>query len=397
MNLALPTCAALLLVAPLLTQAPAAPTRLHIPAGQWSVRDLLTHAEQALRTPIAADATELALASAEPVGLQFDLTLDPERGYEALAALLSTRGLLLSKDDKGNTEVRATPRGNPDWVSERAVPTTLADLLDHPHRHSTVRVTLQTTSKPDMLINMLRMAAATGSATPTCEQAENGIVCTGTAAAALLAVTQLAVFDPLFASSLPQRTPISIVSTAKGGPVELTAGEHGVPELVALLAKNQGINIVMSPAVAKLTNPVPVAKAEALDFATGANRLTTLLWQHHVLFLELDVRHGLYEVVLVDNPRQAPGVVRASQRTVEAALAAADCAMYISVPFTAKNLDAGQLMEHVRTAMRAADPRAVSLISIWSTENGVWITGLSPQVAGLLRKLQAADLAQARR
>ena len=303
MKLARYTCAALWLVAPLLTQAPAAGARLHIPAGQWSVRDLLTHAEQALRTPIAADASELALGSAEPVGLQFDLILDPERGYEALAALLSTRGLLLSRDGEGNTEVRATPRGNPDWVSERAVSTTLADLLDHPNRHGTVRVALPTTTKADMLINLLRPAAATGGATPTCEQAENSIVCTGTAAAVLLAVNQVAVFDPVFAGALPQQAPISIVSAAKGGPVELPAGEHRVPTLVALLAKNAGVNIVMSPAVAKLTSPVTVAKAETLDFATGANRLTTLLWDHRVLFLELDVRHWLYEVVLVDNLR----------------------------------------------------------------------------------------------
>lgn len=385
------TCAALLLVAPLLAQTPAPAARLHIPAGTWSVRDLLTQAEQALRTPIVAEPAELALGSATAVRLQNDLVLDPEHGREAIAALLATRGLLLTRDAAGRTEVKAAPRGKPDWLRERAVPTTVAELLEHPFRNGVVRVELATTASADMLTNLLRVAAATGNPTPTCEAAGKGIACTGTSEAVRLAVTQLAAIDPQFAAVLQPPPPVSIVGNAKLRAVELTAGEHPITDLVDLLAANVGINVVLAPAVAAATKTVVVEKPLQLGLQNGPIALTTLLWQQRVLFLELDVRHGLYEVVLVDDPRQVPAVGRASRRTVDEALAAADCVMFVAVPFAARHLDNAQIMAHLRAAMGNANPKDGGFLSALGTENGVLITGLSPQVAALLRELQTAD------
>jgi hypothetical protein len=390
MNLVRSSCAALLLVAPLFAQTPAAP-KLHIPAGDWTVRDLLTHTEQALRTPIAADAAELAQATAERIRLQFPLALDPAHGQEALAALLSTRGLLLARGEGGRPEVRATPKGKPDWLRERAVASPVQDLLDHPFRHGVVRTELRTSVDVPMLNNMLRISAAGGAATPICEAAKEGIVCIGTSDAVRHAIAQVAAMDPQFATTLQPAGPVSIVSTAKGVPVELPAGEHRIADVVDLLARCSGFNIVLSPALAASAAKIKVAKAQQFDWQRGPNGLTTLLWQHHVLLLELDVRHGLYEVVLVDNPKQAPAVTRAAARTVEQALAAADCVLYIGVRFKAQHLDSTQLMNHVRLTMQAAAQESSVFTTVLAMPDGLLITGLSPVVAELLQKLQAAD------
>lgn len=391
MNALRHTCAALLLVAPLFAQAPATNQKLHIPAGDWTVRDLVTHAEQALRTPITADASELARATAEHIRLQFPLALDPEHGQEALAALLSSRGLLLTRGAGGRTEVRATPKGHPEWLRDSAAPSTVQELLDHPFRHGVVRTELRTSVAVPMLTNMLRVSAAGGAAVPICEAAEHGITCIGTSDAVRHAITQVAAMDPQFAATLQPTGPISIVNAAKGGPVELLAGEHPIADLVDLLARNGGINIVQSPAVAAITAQATVQEKQQLDWQHGPNTLTTLLWQHHVLLLELDVRHGLYEAVLVANPTQQPAVSRASQRTVEEALAAAGCVAFITVHFEARSLDSTQLMNTVRQAMRGVAQNSGGSMTAIATPSGLQITGLSPRVAELLTTLQAAD------
>ena len=393
MNCLRQTCAALLLASPLFAQNSAAPARLHIPAGTWSVRDLLTHAEQALRTPILADANELALADAAPVRLQVELTLDPELGREALSALLGTRGVLLTRSEGGQIEARATPRGTPEWLLERAVPTKLLSLLEHPHRDSVVRVELQTTQPIGVLTSLLGFTAATGGATPICTPIAGGIACTGTSDAVLGAVTQLAAVDPQFAAMLKPLPPMSILGSARSVTVELKAGAHPLPELVDLLAKSSGINVVMSPAVAACATKVEMEKARSLDFRTGADTLTTLLWANQVLLLELDVRHGLYEAVLVENQRQMPALVRASRRTVEEALEATNCVMYVAVPWQPEHLDADASMVIVRNAVKSAAP-GIGTLLVLGVPDGLLLAGLSPQVAALLRELRAADKAQ---
>lgn len=390
MNTIRSTCAALLLVAPLFAQAPAKPM-LHLPAGDWTVRDLLTHAEQALRTPIAADAAELAQATGERIRLQFPMRLHPEHGQEAIAALLSARGLLLTRGADGQPEVRATPKGRPQWLRERAVPCSVQELLDHPFRHGVVRTELRTSVQAPMLTEMLRMSAASGAATPLCEAMADGIVCTGTSDAVRLAITQVAALDPQVAATLQPADPVSIVSMAKGKAVELPAGEHRLTDLVDLMAKNAGINIGMSPALAASTTKAMVATAQQLDWQHGANVLTKLLWQHRVLFLELDVRHGLYEAVLVENPRQAPPMTRASTRTVDEAIAAADITMYVSVQWKAKHLGIDKRMELVREAMRGGDANGIGMFTACGTPDGLLLSGMSPQIAQLLTSLQAAD------
>ena len=393
MNLLLPTCAPLLLLAAAFAQAPAARPQLHIPAGDWSVRDLLTQAEQALRTPIVADDEELAQASAPRVQLQFPLALDPEHGRDALAALLTTRGLLLTRDPKGRTEVKAVPRGRADWLAERAVPTTVQALLDHPHRDSIVKVPLQTATPMEVVRNLLRMTAPRSGPAPTLEAHDGGILCTGTSDAVRHAVLQLAAMDPAFAATLAPNAASDLVYATKGGAVELAAGEYLLADLVQLLGRQSGVNIVLSPAVQEQTAKVRVAGAQHLDARTGANVLTTLLWQERVLVLDLDVRHGLYEAVLVADPRQMPAPARASTRTVEEALAAADGVAYIAVKFTAQHLDPTQLMGIVRETMQAAPPGQMGTI-VSTVPDGLWITGLSPTVAPLLAKLRAADEAR---
>lgn len=393
MNFLLPSCAPLLLLAAAFAQAPAARPQLHIPAGDWSVRDLLTHAEQALRTPIVADDEELALASAPRIRLQFPLALDPTHGRDALAALLTTRGLLLTRDPMGRTEVKAVPRACADWLTERAAPTTVQALLDHPHRDSVVQVPLRTATPLEVVQSLLRMSAARSGPAPTLAKHEGGILCTGTSEAVRHTVLQLAAMDPAFAATLDQRSSVDIVNTAKGGTVELPAGEHSLADVLDLLARNGGVNIVRSPAVQAQTTKVKVGKPQSLDARTGANVLTTLLWQERVLVLDLDVRHGLYEAVLVDDPRQMPAPARASARTVDEALAAADSVAYIAVKFTVQHLDATHLMGIVRETMQAAPAGQMGTI-VSTVPDGLWITGLTPTVAPLLAKLRAADEAR---
>ena len=384
------TCAALLLVAPLFAQAPATPT-LHIPAGDWTVRDLLTQAEQALRTPITADATELAQATAERIRLQFPLALDPAHGQEAIAALLSARGLLLTRGANGAPEVRATPKGKPEWLREHAVPCTLQELLDYPFRHGVVRTELRTSVQAQMLTEMLRMSAASGAATPSCEAVRDGIACTGTSDAVRHAITQVAALDPQFAAALPQASHVSIVGGKKGDAVALPAGDHPLVDVVDVLAKNGGFNIVLSPTLAASAAKLTTAKAQQFDWQHGPGALTTLLWQHRVLLLELDVRHGLYEAVLVENQRQAPPMTRASTRTVDEAIAAADCTMFIAVQWKAKHLGIDKRMELVRAAMGGGDPSGIGMFTACGTPDGLLLSGLSPQIAKLLKALQAAD------
>ena len=383
--------AATLLVAALSAQD--VPADGSIPAGAWTVRELLARAEQALDLEITADPQQLAAATTEPLRLQYPVKLDAGSGREAVAALLSTRGLLLVDDNRGDLTVKATPNGAPGWLREVAVDCTVRELLDFPHRHAVVRVELDSTVPAELLHTQLRTATVVTSdvGVPIVEPGRGGMVLTGPAAAVRHAVAIGATMDPGIASEFTApEPPIAILSSARGGTVELAAGTHSLRHLVDLLAKNAGIVIVASPALAASTATVVVTGPQQLAWERGSATLLQLLWQQRVQLLELDVRHGLYEAVLVPNSRQAPGMARASRRTTDLVPGLRDMPLYIGVPFRAPHLDATTLRTRAELALRARDLDA-TLLAACSTPDGLWITGLATAVADLLDDLQPAE------
>jgi hypothetical protein len=387
------TLAPWLVSASLLAQAPSpkAPT-FHLPAGDYSVAQLLLQAEQAVRSPIHVDSRDVA--EVVPLRLQSALALPAEAWVDVLSALLATRGFVLVHDAANRRhEVLPTPVGTPPWLRERARSITLAELATRRALTGPVRVELKTATDPVMLTTVLRPHLHGSGRGVLIDRADGGgVEIIGLADTVRFAVEQASAIDPACAAELPVAAPLPWPRAAHAGRHEVPAGTYGVAAIVDHLAHATGRNIVLSPELAAPGGNTPNAFVLAAPIAGDAfaceDQLTALLWREKLLVVEVARDHGLYEIVRTGR-RDLPPSTRCQAVHTDELLARPDWIGWVTIRVTAGDRSKEDLMLELRTAMAAFQDRGGS-VSASTTHDGLVVNGVADAVGAFLRRLQPA-------
>jgi hypothetical protein len=370
---------------PAATTAPKEPT-FHLPAGTYSVAELLQQAGQAIGRPIAAPPQPAEM----PLRLQHALALPRQAWEDVLGALLATRGLALVRTaEGGGHEVLPAPTGMEDWVSARAVSMTPQQVFERSAFAGPVDVLAATTTPTAMLLNVLRPHFPPAGAGPRAPIAfkpvEGGLRLIGMAATVRSALQTIASQAPDLAAALPLAPP-PWPRAAPRGTHRLEQGSHLVADVLDRLAAATGRNVVESePLVGvKVGFSVPATiEGDALQFE---ERVTALLWaQLRIVVVCISDEQRLDLAVRLLAPGKWPDP--ASVREVRAAelLARPELVAWVAtVP------DLGALTQRdVFTVFRGAAGLAPgSSLTLTTMPGGCRICGLSTDVARLLKELE---------
>jgi hypothetical protein len=368
---------------------PAAKTAtFHLPAGTYSVAELLQQAGQALRKPIAAPAK--LPADAVPLHLQCDLALPQQSWEDVLSALLASRGLVLVRDAAGTGhEVLPAPAGVEDWVSQRAVVMTPRELVERSAFAGTVSVLAASATPDAQLILLLRphFARTGAGAGPviTFHPADGGVRFVGMAGPVRSALRTIAPAAPDLAATLPSAAP-PWPRPAEGVTHGLEAGRHGVAHVIDRLAAALGRNVVLAPAVAADTAPLEVAATIEGDGLRFEEQLTALLWTRRVVVLQVSAEHRLGEAVLVE-PGTWPDPTRVHELRPEELLARPELVAWVTtVPDVGalSSADVTAVMRHAAAIVGGANS-----MTLGATRSGYRASGLSTEVVGVLQRLEA--------
>ena len=316
---------------PLGTQAENLPrVAFHLPAGDYSIGELIDQAEQACRGRITRPA-EFA-ASGDVLHLQTPLALDEEGWQAVIGTMLWSRGLLLVRHAAQHTfEVLPTPAENAPWIAELAEDCTAADLFGK-HPFGPVRVTLPLKESVERTRNLLSSPAALQ--TRGCEVggAPGAITVTGLGHDVRHALERVQAALP---GLLPAPRPPRAWPRAAGEPVELRRGTYAARELVDLLAHTLHRNVLVGKDGEFLTAPIDVAVTQQVDPLRLEEVVTKLLWEVGIFVVELVPQRELYQVIAIDEGRRVTGHLLAAPVAVPMApselLARQDLVAFISV------------------------------------------------------------------
>jgi hypothetical protein len=362
---------------------PAVPTaKFHLPAGTHSVPQLLELASQAVRSPVGLG-HDVEAAALEPLRLQRDLVLSSADWEEGLSALLETRGLVVTFDAANRRhEVMVIPTQMTDWLRERARTMTLAELAASPGARGPVQLTLQPAHSPELLGNMLRPYLVQRPVAITSEVEGQTLVLTSLAPNLRFALGVFIGLDATLAASWPAATPPAWPRAATGDHT-LAAGSYTIGELVDALAHRLGRNIPCSAAVTALDQKIKVDEPIRGDSLVFEARLSSLLWQHRVLVLELAPHLDLHEAVHVAEPRRLP-LHRAQSISAPELLARPDLVALVRVPYAIDQGSIPAAMAKIRAIMGKG---AVTSVTVGTSEVGMMFEGLSVHVALMLQEV----------
>ncbi|HEU4420029.1 MAG TPA: hypothetical protein VFT55_13935 [Planctomycetota bacterium] len=370
--------------APPLAPPAAKVATFHLPAGDYSVAELLQQAGQALRRPIA---TPQELPAGAPLRLQCDLALPHQAWEDVLGALLATRGLVLVRDAAGTGhEVLPAPAAMEDWVAERAVAMTPREVLERSAFAGPVTVLAPTTSQVPVLVNVLRPHLAGGQHAIRFKAVDGGVQFVGMADQVRFALRTIAPQAPDLAATLPTGAAAPWPRPAEAVTHRLAAGSHTAAQVIDRLATVTGRNLVASPAVAADTTPFEVATAIEGDALRFEERLTALLWSRRMIVLQVSAAHRLGEVVLLE-PRAWPGSARVLEIRAEELLARPELVAWVTTEPAVGSLPQQEVTAVFRAAA-AVVPGANSL-TLAATRGGFRVSGLSSDVTAVLQRLEA--------
>lgn len=355
----------------------------HLPAGDYTIQQLLEQAGQALRRPIALP--DALPADAGPLRLQCDLALPQQAWEEVLGALLSTRGLVLVRDAAGTGhEALPAPAGMADWIVERATEMTPHELLERRGYLGPVRTVLRTTTPAHQLINVMRPFFAGMPRSFTSEAVDGGLRFVGLARSVRFAIEHVAPHAPDLAVTLPSGAR-PWPRPAAPGTHRLDAGSYTAEQLLERLARAQGRNLVASAEVAADATPIEVATAFEGDELRLEERVTALLWTKRVIVLDASTDHRIGEALRFEPPAW-PHPTRAQRVQPDELLARPELVASIATVPAVGNLSQDDVIKAYRGARPApgADSMAISVYA-----NGYLIAGLAPQVTKVLQAIEA--------
>ncbi len=380
-------------------QKPPAPT-FHVPAGEHTLAHLIDQAQNALRVPIACSRDTLDAAVEPSVHLQAGLRLDATGWEDVLSALLFARGLVLTRSpDRKGIEVLPVGDGRGAWIAERAETVTLAELLARPARCRPVRVTVPFAAGLVVATTMLRpMMAMKDAPMLDLAEAEGGCTLTGLNGEVLQCLRSLAPADPELQKALAPAAPPAWPRPLPASRHRLPAGTFSARELVDLLARELGRNILLRALDLELAGkPVKVETERELDALAFEDAVTALLWQQDVLVTAVSAEHGLYEALPVAGERIALAAPRALPMHAAEVVARPGLVAMVSVPLQPAHLDQAAALAVLRPRLMQAPeglPRELST-TIVGFEKGFLCQGLISRLAPAVTDLLAADAAAA--
>jgi hypothetical protein len=367
--------------------APAPPAAkaatFHLPAGDYTIQQLLEQAGQALRQPIALP--EELPAGAGPLRLQCDLALPQQAWEEVLGALLSTRKLVLVRNAAGTGhEALPAPDGMAEWMVQRATDMTPRELLDRRGHLGPVRTVLRTTTPASQLTNMMRPLFAGMPRSFTFEAVDGGVRFVGLARQVRFAIELVTPHAPDLAAALPSPAR-PWPRPAVPGTHRLDAGSYTAAQLLERLARAQNRNLVASAEVAADATPIEVAAAFEGDELRLEERVTALLWTARVLVLDASVDHRIGEALRFEPPSW-PHPTRAQRVQPAELLARPELVALVSTVPSVGSLSQDDVIKAYRGARPAAPGFDSLAISVYA--DGYLLAGLAHQVTAVLQAIE---------
>lgn len=304
----------------------------HLPAGDYSIGELIDQAEQANRCRITRPA-EFA-ASGDALHLQTPLVLDDEGWQGVIETVLWSRGLVLARHAALQTfEVLPTPADHAPWITELAEDCSAAALFGK-HPFGPVRVTLPLQESVAKTRSLLSPHAALQ--TRGCEVggAPGAITVTGLGHDVRHALERVQAALP---GLLPRPAPPRAWPRTAGEPVELRRGTYAARDLVDLLAHTLHRNVLVGKDGEFLTAPIDVAVTRQVDPLRLEEVVTRMLWEVGILIVELVPNRDLFQVIAIDKGRRPTGGLLAAPVAVPITprelLARQDLVAFVSVTF----------------------------------------------------------------
>lgn len=302
----------------------------HLPAGDYSIEELIDQAEQANRVRITRP-REFA-ESSDVIRLQTPLVLDDMGRQAVIATMLWSRGLLLVRHAAQHTvEVLPTPADTAPWIAELAEDCTAADLFGK-HPFGPVRVTLPLQQSVERTRSLLTAHAALLRRGCEVGGTPGAITFTGLGQDVRNAFVrmQVALHGLLPTPRTPRAWP-----RATGEAVELRRRTYAARELVDLLAHTLHRNVLVGRDGEFLTAPIEVGVTQQIDPLRLEEVVTKLLWEVGILVVELIPDRDLFQAVAIDKGRRPTGGLLAAPVAVPMApselLARQDLVAFVSV------------------------------------------------------------------
>lgn len=349
----------------------------HMPAGEFSVGQLLDLGEMSARTTILRLPEPELLQ--QRLRLQTPLALPDGAWQDVMGALLWSQGFVLVEDVANRRfEVASTPP-EPQLVLDRARACSLDDLFTR-LPFGPVRVAVPTTLPAAMLRSFLAPGLAAQRTFLDLATGEHGVVMTGLGDVVRQAVHSIAGADAQLVARLPEAGgPAPRVD----GAIELLAGSYTVQQLVDRLGRELHRNIVLGDGGAT----VDVADTRRLAAPAFEAAVTAALWSVGILVAPLSLRHGLYEAIPVDGPRASLLARLALPMTVAGLRARPDLVAYTTVrcPLRGDRRGVAAMVRGIAAA-GAGRPPAVA-IQVAFGPSSLQLTGLTIDLLPLLTRL----------
>jgi hypothetical protein len=366
---------------------PPARATFHLPAGDHSVSQLLSLAEQAVKKPIGRSQID-DLGEKAPLRLQVELALAGDDFEDVLGALLSTRGLVLARSEDGKGyEVLPTPRGDARWLGERALELSVAELHRRAAHCGPVRVVVPTTADVEVVRAMIGPHLAMAQRALHVEKAATGIAFTGLADVVRFGIAQVARVDAGFAKQLPPAATAPWPRPGRAVVHELPAGRYSSRELVDRLATALGRQHVLSNPLAAAPDErtaVEVTAAIRGDDVRFEDGITALLWRERLLLVPLSLPN-LYELVRVQQdthlPSERAAMVSAAELAARPTLVA-----WVSLEIDLAGRGSEFVLSAARDAFRAGKAEQ---LSVATTTDCALVTGISLAIGEILPALTA--------
>ncbi|MFY9341188.1 MAG: hypothetical protein WAT39_01780 [Planctomycetota bacterium] len=275
---------------------------VHLPAGDYSIAELISQAEQASRCRITLPAG-FAAASGR-LHLQTAVALDAEGWQVVVGTILWSRGLVLARKATANTyEILPTPADQAAWIADLAEDTSLTALYSR-HPYGPVTVTLPI--REAIAGTRSLVSAAFFGRARQCEVGgvPGAITLTGLGRDVRLALEGLAKVLP---NLLPPQPPPAVWPRPGGEPLELRQGSYTARNLVDLLASALQRNVLAGTDSEFLAAPIEVAATQRVDPLRLEEVVTRLLWEAGILIVELTPQRDLFQAILVRQGQQAGG------------------------------------------------------------------------------------------
>lgn len=358
------------------------PPQFTLAAGRHTVRDLVRMVGEARRAPLEYADEVLARATGGDFVLQRELQLDAEEWEDVATALLHGRGLCVTRDDAGRLSVLATAKTSA-LTAGKPSARTPTELLLRPYRTERATTRFVCKSDPRQLVTSMRPLLATRDEIVTLAVDGDEIVAEGVTSQLVFALRTLLAADGAEVPAPPMPTwPDDMVCAWPGGSMDVAAFlDRMADALHANVLADVGAHAKVSLELGKPNELSPRAwqAAAALQLRELGLVITTV--------------HGpqrLFEVLSLDRPSVSTDMMwRAPVMSVATIL---DPGLPVQPATVLVPLaDVGT------QARRIGARRATPGLTIGSCPKGLILSGLTDDLAAIVKQVQGTAPGDGRR